>query len=279
MPPAVGRGATVRGACGVVGVGGVGGSGSASSAWRRARRRRVGRGPRRGRGPRATRRHRACARGDGTGRHRGHEEGERPAACAASGDAVVRSTGVVIHGPFLAIHRSGGSTQDTRAQGCSRRATGRREAHTPRIPGRDPARRVRTRAPCGRRRRSGRGNVRRRVAAAPSQTLKRTPLFDRHVAAGARTRALRRVGDARAVRRASARSTSPCATPCGVFDVSHMGEIETSGPQARAAAAAPALQRRREARRGRRAVLPCSAARTAACSTTSSPTARRPTAS
>ena len=38
---------------------------------------------------------------------------------------------------------------------------------------------------------------------------------------------------------------------CGVFDVSHMGEIETSGPQARPAAAAPALQRPREARRRR----------------------------
>ena len=32
---------------------------------------------------------------------------------------------------------------------------------------------------------------------------------------------------------------------CGIFDVSHMGEIETSGPQALRAAAAPALQRRR----------------------------------
>ena len=32
--------------------------------------------------------------------------------------------------------------------------------------------------------------------------------------------------------RASARSTWPCASGAGLFDVSHMGEIETSGPQA-----------------------------------------------
>ena len=40
----------------------------------------------------------------------------------------------------------------------------------------------------------------------------------------------------------------------GVFDVTHMGEIETRGPQALELPAAPALQRRREDRRRRRAV-------------------------
>ena len=59
---------------------------------------------------------------------------------------------------------------------------------------------------------------------------------------------------------------------CGIFDVSHMGEIETRGPEALAL-----LQRllsndvagdRRSAARS----TACSAARTAACSTTCSPT-------
>src|SRR6059058_3828246 len=63
--------------------------------------------------------------------------------------------------------------------------------------------------------------------------LKRTPLYDRHVDAGAKLVPFAgwempvQYGGIReehvAVRRA-----------CGVFDVSHMGEIETSGPQAQA---------------------------------------------
>ena len=67
--------------------------------------------------------------------------------------------------------------------------------------------------------------------AAGSQTLRRTPLFDRHAAAGARLvpfagweMPVQYTGireEHLAVRRAS-----------GVFDVSHMGEIETRGPQA-----------------------------------------------
>jgi aminomethyltransferase len=69
------------------------------------------------------------------------------------------------------------------------------------------------------------------AASSSSQTLKRTPLFDRHVDAGAKLvpfagwempvqyEGIRE--EHLAVRRA-----------CGVFDVSHMGEIETSGPQA-----------------------------------------------
>ena len=44
-------------------------------------------------------------------------------------------------------------------------------------------------------------------------------------------------------------------TGAGVFDVSHMGEIETSGPRRRALPPAAPLERRHEDRRGRRAVL------------------------
>jgi aminomethyltransferase len=69
------------------------------------------------------------------------------------------------------------------------------------------------------------------VGAATSHTLRRTPLFDRHREAGARLVPFagwempvqyEGIGpEHRAVRR-----------DCGVFDVSHMGEIETSGPAA-----------------------------------------------
>ena len=65
--------------------------------------------------------------------------------------------------------------------------------------------------------------------ASDAQTLRRTALYDRHVAAGARltpfagwempVRYGSIVDEHLAVRRA-----------CGVFDVSHMGEIECSGP-------------------------------------------------
>src|SRR5207342_2449458 len=64
------------------------------------------------------------------------------------------------------------------------------------------------------------------------QTLRRTPLYDRHVAAGARMVPFAGwempvqyegvLDEHRAVR-----------TDAGVFDVSHMGEIEVEGPQAR----------------------------------------------
>jgi aminomethyltransferase len=69
------------------------------------------------------------------------------------------------------------------------------------------------------------------AAASSSHSLKRTALFDRHVEAGAKLVPFAgwempvQYGGIReehvAVRRA-----------CGVFDVSHMGEIETHGPQA-----------------------------------------------
>jgi aminomethyltransferase len=70
------------------------------------------------------------------------------------------------------------------------------------------------------------------VAAASSQTSKRTPLFDRHVDAGAKLVPFAgwempvQYGDGVRAEHVAVR------TQCGVFDVSHMGEIETSGPQA-----------------------------------------------
>jgi aminomethyltransferase len=68
---------------------------------------------------------------------------------------------------------------------------------------------------------------------APVQTLRRTPLYDRHVAAGARFVPFAGwempvqyegvIAEHRAVR-----------TDAGVFDVSHMGELEVEGPNAAA---------------------------------------------
>ena len=69
--------------------------------------------------------------------------------------------------------------------------------------------------------------------AAGAQTLKRTPLYDRHVAAGARLVPFAgwempvQYGGIREEHVATRRA-------CGLFDVSHMGQIETSGPQAEA---------------------------------------------
>src|SRR5919202_5709843 len=64
-----------------------------------------------------------------------------------------------------------------------------------------------------------------------AQTLQRTPLHDRHVALGARmvpfagwempVQYTGVIPEHRAVR-----------TDCGVFDVSHMGELEVEGPRA-----------------------------------------------
>ena len=61
----------------------------------------------------------------------------------------------------------------------------------------------------------------------------------------------------------------------GMFDVSHMGEIETCGPAGGGVPAADPLQRRDQAGRAAAPSTRCSAARTAACSTTSSPTGSR----
>jgi aminomethyltransferase len=69
------------------------------------------------------------------------------------------------------------------------------------------------------------------LAAASSHALKRTPLHDRHVAAGARIVPF--AGWEMPVQYRSIRDEHIAVrTACGVFDVSHMGQIETSGPGA-----------------------------------------------
>jgi aminomethyltransferase len=69
------------------------------------------------------------------------------------------------------------------------------------------------------------------VAAASSNALKRTPLHACHVAAGARLVPF--AGWEMPVQYGSIRDEHIAVrTACGVFDVSHMGQIETSGPQA-----------------------------------------------
>src|SRR3954463_6200332 len=67
--------------------------------------------------------------------------------------------------------------------------------------------------------------------AAGAQTLKRTPLYDRHVAAGARLVPF--AGWEMPVQYAGIREEHIAVrTRAGVFDVSHMGEVETTGPDA-----------------------------------------------
>jgi aminomethyltransferase len=69
------------------------------------------------------------------------------------------------------------------------------------------------------------------VAAAESGTLRRTPLYDRHVAAGAKLVPF--AGWEMPVQYQGIREEHLAVrSACGMFDVSHMGEIETSGPQA-----------------------------------------------
>jgi len=69
------------------------------------------------------------------------------------------------------------------------------------------------------------------VAAAQSGTLRRTPLYDRHVAAGAKLVPF--AGWEMPVQYRGIRDEHlTVRSACGMFDVSHMGEIETSGAQA-----------------------------------------------
>jgi aminomethyltransferase len=70
------------------------------------------------------------------------------------------------------------------------------------------------------------------VAAASSDTtLKRTPLFDRHAEAGAKLVPF--AGWEMPVQYEGVRPEHLAVrSTCGIFDVSHMGEIEVSGPQA-----------------------------------------------
>src|SRR5689334_14754357 len=66
---------------------------------------------------------------------------------------------------------------------------------------------------------------------ASSQTLKRTPLYDRHVAASARLVPF--AGWEMPVQYEGIRAEHVAVrTGAGVFDVSHMGQIETTGPGA-----------------------------------------------
>jgi aminomethyltransferase len=69
------------------------------------------------------------------------------------------------------------------------------------------------------------------VAQAAADTLRHTPLHDRHAAAGARLVPF--AGWEMPVQYEGIRQEHVAVrTDAGVFDVSHMGEIETSGPQA-----------------------------------------------
>ncbi len=65
-----------------------------------------------------------------------------------------------------------------------------------------------------------------------STALRRTPLYDAHVAAGAKLVPF--AGWEMPVQYSGVRAEHLAVrSACGVFDVSHMGEIETVGPQAR----------------------------------------------
>src|SRR3954447_2880924 len=66
-----------------------------------------------------------------------------------------------------------------------------------------------------------------------AETLKRTPLYDRHAAAGARL--VEFAGWEMPVQYQGIRQEHEAVRErAGVFDVSHMGEIETTGPDAEA---------------------------------------------
>src|ERR671918_569883 len=69
--------------------------------------------------------------------------------------------------------------------------------------------------------------------AAGAETLKRTPLHDRHRAAGARLVPF--AGWEMPVQYEGIKQEHVAVrTDAGIFDVSHMGEVETSGPDAEA---------------------------------------------
>jgi aminomethyltransferase len=69
------------------------------------------------------------------------------------------------------------------------------------------------------------------MSSTAAPTLRRTPLFDRHVAAGAKL--VDFAGWEMPVQYEGVREEHMAVrTACGIFDVSHMGQIETSGPGA-----------------------------------------------
>ena len=71
------------------------------------------------------------------------------------------------------------------------------------------------------------------AAASPDTTLKRTPLFDRHAEAGAKLVPFAGWEMPVQYEGVGAEHLAVRST-CGIFDVSHMGEIEVSGPAGRA---------------------------------------------
>ena len=90
-------------------------------------------------------------------------------------------------------------------------------------------------------------------AVSSTTELRRTPLYDRHVAAGARLVPF--AGWEMPVQYAGIREEHLAVrTGAGVFDVSHMGQVETTGPQALEFLQRIALERRAPDPRGRRPV-------------------------
>ena len=71
-------------------------------------------------------------------------------------------------------------------------------------------------------------------AGVATAALKRTPLYERPRRGGREAGPVRRLGDAGLLRGRARRAPRRARPRCGVFDVSHMGEIETSGPAAEA---------------------------------------------
>src|SRR5256714_13602839 len=90
--------------------------------------------------------------------------------------------------------------------------------------------------PCGesgRSERPGRSGVESQPVAVAAETLRRTPLFERHSAAGARL--VQFAGWEMPVQYEGIRQEHVAVrTAAGLFDVSHMGQIETRGPDAEA---------------------------------------------
>src|SRR2546423_760187 len=90
--------------------------------------------------------------------------------------------------------------------------------------------------PCGesgRSERPGRSGVESQPVAVAAETLRRTPLFERHSAAGARLVPF--AGWEMPVQYEGIRQEHVAVrTAAGLFDVSHMGQIETRGPDAEA---------------------------------------------
>ena len=98
------------------------------------------------------------------------------------------------------------------------------------------------------------GSLRRALAADHRDPPPHAPVRAPRARRG-QARAVRRLGDAGAVRGHPPGARGRAHRGAGMFDVSHMGEIETSGPAGRGVPAAHPLQRRHEDRRARRPVL------------------------